>query len=284
MSGRVSSSPRSGERLRERRRKHRRNLLIVVGVLLLLLLGASVYGFWQPSVRIKRVEVFGSTLPLQPIVLETIAGSYLGIIPRDSIFFYPERDIRSRIIATYGAVATISFFNNGLDGLTLKVTSRVPIARWCPDELTEIVSSSTPREEAYAECYLFDDRGLLFATSSEVALVNPFLVHAPLDPTAEIRGQILPERERLPAAFNFARQLGSFGSSAISVAVATPEATITLKKGTRVTYVLGKEEEAYAALTSAKEKVNLNDGSIDYVDLRFSGKVYLKRKGDTVPQ
>ena len=51
-----------------------------------------------------------------------------------------------------------------------------------------------------------------------------------------------------------------------------------LESGTRVTYVLGNEENAFTALASSKDTLNFSDGSLEYVDLRFDGKVYLKRK------
>jgi hypothetical protein len=49
-------------------------------------------------------------------------------------------------------------------------------------------------------------------------------------------------------------------------------------------YVLGSEQEAFTALVSAKDSLSLSDGSVDYVDLRFSGKVYVKRKEMLAPK
>ena len=50
-----------------------------------------------------------------------------------------------------------------------------------------------------------------------------------------------------------------------------------MTSGTRITYVLGDEQNAFAALSSAQSDFNLSDGSVDYVDLRFDGKMYLKK-------
>ena len=57
-----------------------------------------------------------------------------------------------------------------------------------------------------------------------------------------------------------------------------PSTKSDLVLGTRVTYVLGDEQNAFTALTSARDDLNLADGSLEYVDLRFDGKVYLKKK------
>ncbi|MFZ2500984.1 MAG: hypothetical protein WAW90_03320, partial [Minisyncoccia bacterium] len=95
-------------------------------------------------------------------------------------------------------------------------------------------------------------------------------------------GSTLPNADAFPSAFDFARQLTTLGSPASRVAFHDGEVDDYLVSGTRITYVLGNEQNAFTALVSAHKNFNLADGSIEYVDLRFDGKVYLKRKGDTV--
>ncbi len=115
--------------------------------------------------------------------------------------------------------------------------------------------------------------------------LNPFTVYEPLDfggsqasPGTPI-GATLPQAAAFPAAFDFARQLVAFGSPVVSVVFRhNQEADLYLRSGTRITYVLGQEQDAYAALVSARADLNLADGSLEYVDLRFPGKVYLKKK------
>ncbi len=210
-------------------------------------------------------------------------GYYLGIIPRNSIFFYPERHIRRVLLEQHGNLAGISFFRNGTRGVTLRVIERVPIARWCPDVTPK--TASTTESLDLSECWFFDDSGLLFATSSQVAVVNPFIIYQSLGSALQIRGQTLPNAERVPASLNLARQLDSFGATAVSITLEAPEATIALKSsGARIVYLLGKENEAYTALVSGKNQVSLTDSALDYVDLRFSGKMYVKRKGDSVAE
>jgi hypothetical protein len=84
--------------------------------------------------------------------------------------------------------------------------------------------------------------------------------------------------EKLSAAFDFARQLASLGSPVSSIVFRDDEVDEYLASGTRITYVLGYEQNAFTALKSARANLNLSDGSLLYVDLRFDGKVYLKRK------
>ena len=278
MSGRVSLERRGSAGLAARRRRGRRRAFIAFVVVLIILCGAALYGVQQPAVRISHVEVFGTNAALATIAEASMRGRYLGIIPRDSTFFFPEATIRADILAARLDLSTISIFRNGLTGLSIKVNNRVPIARW---RGAAKVASSTET------CYVFDDSGYIFATTSDESPVNPFTFYEPLNSGSTSSpqtssgpiGSTLPHVSEFPAAFNFARQVATLGSPVSALAIHDGEVDVHLTSGTRLTYVLGHEQNAFTALVSAKSNFNLADGSLDYVDLRFDGKVYVKKKG-----
>jgi len=58
------------------------------------------------------------------------------------------------------------------------------------------------------------------------------------------------------------------------------EVDLHTEGGTRITYVIGDEGEAAILAATSFPTLNVNDGSIEYVDLRFRNKVYLKRVGE----
>ncbi len=240
---------------------------------------AVVYGLWQKPVRISHVTIYGADpVPagrqesLASVASAAMQGAYLGIIPRDSTFFYPASAIRADILATDSDIAAVSLFREGFTGLSVKVSGRVPIARWCG----RIFATSTPVEES--NCYFFDANSLLYATSSDAVPVNSFAVYTPIATATQPLGATLPHNDALPAAFDFARQLTALGSPVKQIIFRDTEVDDYLASGTRVTYLLGDERDTYTALVSARASLNLVDGSLDYVDLRFSGKVYLKKK------
>ena len=273
MWGRVSSGERNQGRLKERRRLRRG--IIAFSILLCILLGAVGYGLWQSEVRISRVDVIGSSTDAQETIVDIatrmMRGSYFGIIPRDSIFFFPEDYIRTSILASHSNIAAVSISRNKFTGLSIKVDMRVPIARWC---------GLAPTEGVEEYCYVFDASGVIYAASSSTTSpLNPFKLYAPLaDDTAEPLRASIMSAEKIPTIFDFARNLTMFGSSVVTVVIHNGEVDNNLASGTRITYVLGNEQSAFTALVSARDNFNLSDGSIDYLDLRFNGKVYLKRK------
>lgn len=288
MSGKNLSPARGNDRFVARRRNRRRRVVIASGILLLLLLAAAVYALNQEFARITTVQAFGPDSlsterqeALIDIATQAMQGSYLGIVPHNSILFFPASRIRYEIHARYLDIAAVSLFRTGLNTLTLRVDTRVPIAQWCGDILPDAssaIGTSTPRADT--ACFYFDANGMLYATTTEEQPVNTFRFYERYNPPPEMTalGFALPNAQAIPAAFDFARQLTTFGSSVTAVVFRDREVDDYLASGTRITYMRGKEQQAFTALSSARDSFDLTDGSLEYVDLRFDGKVYVKRK------
>lgn len=274
MSGRTTSAGRSGESLRERRQRSRFRILVVSSVLFCVLLGALIYGVWQPGVRIGNVVMYGTDQSLAQVARVGLEGSYFGVIPHDSTFFLYESGIRSALLSKYPDIAAVSIFRKGLTSLSVRTDPRTSVAHWCG---TILESTSTVSR---ANCYVFDSSGFIFApTATSTETINPISVYAPLQSgVGEPLRATIANADKLSASFDFARQLGTLGSPVSIIVFHEGEVDQYLLSGTRISYVLGNEQNAYTALHSARTSLNLSDGSLLYVDLRFDGKVYLKRK------
>ncbi len=262
---------RGAGRLAERRRTRRRRAVIALAIVILLSAAAVLYELRLPATRISHITVYGADQSFADIATTAMQGKYLGIIPRDSTFFYPASRIRADIISAHPDIAAISIFRNGLTGLSIKVNERVAIARWCG-------LAPTAGVEEY--CYVFDANGFIFGTAATTTeTVNAFTLYAPLEGDAqEPLRATLANADSLPGAFDFARELKTLGSPVVRVIIRGDEVDDMLASGTRITYVLGNEQNAFTALVSARDNLNLTDGSVEYVDLRFGGKMYLKKK------
>lgn len=267
------------------RRKARHNFLYIASaVVMLIVLGAAVYGLWQDQVRVSHVVIYGADQSLSLEVLSAMHGSYFGIIPSDSIFFIPESKIRSSIMDNRPEIAAVSIFRNGFSGLSIKIDYRVPIAEWCgatfnPTRFDLGNSDLRSNLVGSGECYFFDSSGFIFATSSaSVKPVNSFFVYIPHEITESVIGTFLPNAEKFPRVFDLAREISTLGQSVSSIIFRDDEVDIRLGNGIRITYILSREQDAFSALVSASPSLSLNDKTIEYIDLRFEGKVYLKRK------
>ncbi len=271
-------SARASSGLRERRRGRRRRILFAFLVLLLVLLIASIYLLWRPGLRVSEIKVFGADQSFANYAREAMRGTYLGVVPRDSTFFLPTRRIRASITAAHPDIAALSIFRRGTTGLSIRIVPRTAVGRWC---------GLAPTEGVTPYCYLFDPSGFIYmsvpeadasTTPSAINTLNPFELYAPLvGDTQEPLRATISRAGQLPEAFNLARQLITFGTKATAVVIHEDETDVLLASGTRVTYVLGHEQDAFNALTSARANINLANGSLQYVDLRFDGKVYTKK-------
>ena len=286
---RASSGEHGSERLAARRSRHHRRMFISFGILFVIFSAALVYGLWQKSVRVSTVVMYGADQSLASIATSAMQGTFFGV-PRDSIFFVPEESIRSGIMGAHPDIAAVSIFRNGLNGLSIKVDYRVPIARWCGVAPAASAASSTEPISGGSSCYFFDANGFTYATSSQATPVNTFAVYEPIgtgvassSSETNVRvGMILPNAVEFPTVFDFARQLATFGSSVATIVI-HDDRTIDFycKNGTRITYMLGDEQNAYTALSSASTHIDVAKGSVEYVDLRFPGKIYVKAKGSS---
>ncbi len=239
--------------------------------------GALVWGLRQNSVRISRVDVYGADASFADYAKAEMQGTYFGIIPRDSAFFFPAASIRADILADHPDIAAVSIFHNGLAGISIKTNDRVAIARWCGSTSPSQTASTTLMQTT---CYVFDASGIIYAAAaSSTQTVNTFTLYAPLvGGSSEPLHASIVHTDELPQVFNFARQLDTLGSPVQRAVLRDDEVDDYLASGTRITYVLGNEQNAFTALVSARDNFNLADGSIDYIDLRFNGRVYLKKK------
>lgn len=279
MSERLSSAPQSNERLATRRRLRRRRILITLSALLVVICAGIIYELNQSALRISRVVIYGADQSLADIATQAMRGRYLGLIPRDSTFFYPASSIRKEFINVRPGIAAISIFRNGLTGLSIKINDRVAIARWCGLTPTDFsVAGEGHGGDEY--CYVFDANGYLFAAAATTTVpLNSFSFYGRLvGDTLEPLRATLSRADQLPAVFDFARELDTLGGSVTKVILRDDEVDDLLASGTRITYVLGHEQDAFTALVSARASLNLADGSLEYVDLRFDGRVYSKKK------
>lgn len=273
-------------KLRDRRREETfRNMgLIVAGALIAV--GAVVYLLWRPEIRISKVEAAGTgdATALESLASAELQGTYSGVLPKNSFFFYPERSIRASILKRYPSISAVSVSRTGFDSIALKTSERVSAFWWCgtPGNLSALEGS----------CYEADVEGLVFSPAVEVsaqmastsAPSDTLRVYADLD-TAEagdsypLRARVLGA-EKLPDILRFARAIKSLGIPIASVAIRGDEADLFVPPSTRITYVVGHEQAAAKSAEAAFKSLNLVDGSLIYVDLRFDGKVYLKRMGE----
>ncbi len=260
-----------------RRARAKRIFYIGVSAFVALAVAALIYAAWIPELRIKNVEVVGEDAEsIRAIATKAMQGTHLFIVPRNSIFFIPESDIRKRILAEHPHVVAVSFHSAGLQGIQVVPVLRSSAFVWC----------GPARSEKVETCFGTDADGYVFApyTGVEPAASSTLLlkVYVPLE-----GGAVEPVRAHvgyasaIPNSLRLAKTFRALGANISELAIRDDEADFYTLAGTRITYVIGREKEAAQLAASVFPQVKINDGTVEYVDLRFESKVYL-RKGAPV--
>ena len=271
---RPRARPTSGEPLKVRRARARKLFYILLGVLGVGIVAGAFYLCWLPGLRVEHVEAVGPNAEdVVALTQQQLLGTHLWLIPRNSLFFIPQADIRKKILEAHPDIVAVSIKDKGLQGLLVTSVPRDSAFLWC----------GTERHADGETCYDTDVDGLIFAPQGQETSTSSTLllkVYAPLkgDSAEPIRAHVA-QTESLPKALRLAKALRQLGANCAALALRGDEADFYTLSGTRITYVIGREESAAALAASVFPKIQLNDGSVEYVDLRFESKVYLRKQG-----
>lgn len=273
---RKAPAPRAerGPSLKRRREAKRKFVSYLIGLAIVVAIAALLYVLWMPTFRVQAIAVEGTDPKgMEQVAKEALRGTHFMIVPRDSIFFINKTDIREHLTEAYPAVQAITVSATGLDSLKVETHTRASAFIWC----------GTAVEVPALECYQADAEGLVFAPASTsdrggTGSSTELRIYGSLEGAGAtpLKAHVT-YASALPGALQFLKTMRGLGADIASVTLRGDEIDFHTRKGTRITYVIGKESQAAALAASAFPTLDLNDGSINYVDLRFEGKVYVKR-------
>lgn len=253
----------------KRRLKDRRTIIVRFYTLLSVLVlsvvcGGAVYGIWRPEVRVQNISVSGAEVlvprNIGTVVEEALAGSHFFIFPKDSIFFVSENDIGNTLKETFPRIRTVSVSRLNFTSIDVFVSEREGSFMWCSG------ATSTP-------CTISDDEGFLFAPAD----TNLTPVYGPLSFDAPaIRNTIFKEGA-LPMVSSLVDALKTLDIEVSSITFREPdEVVLSLPSGARIEYVLGDEAHIAEAFPSVLSSID-DISEIEYIDMRFGKRVYIKR-------
>lgn len=287
---------RENEPLKIRRRRERRRNLFIGFILLIIAAIAILGSFWWQGVRIQAVQTSGiDTDGMQAIVTTVLHGTYRYVIPRDSIFFFPKEEIRADILKQYPDIAAVTISRTSLSTISISSIPREAALTWCgttyPGTVAPTISISSttsptvPSDNMDPSCFSADAEGVIFAALSPDQAASPgnLRIYDPLADgaasTTDPLGSVMAEAQQIPNALQLIKAIKSLGVPIVAFVIRGDEADLYAQSGTRITYVLGHEEVTAQVAESAFPSLNLDDGSLEYVDLRFEGKAYFKKVG-----
>jgi hypothetical protein len=248
--------------------------LVVLGALLL------AYGsLWLPALRIQKIQVEGYSGPaIESVVRDQMHGLIGILFPKDSSLFYPEKSISASIINTLPEVKEVEISRSSFTSLYVDVVSRVKKYVWCGDGVVAVQETSL--------CYFMDDTGYVFkeAGSAAVFANDPSIVRIETKLTNSSKsgtplGETAVAADSMPALSDFVTKVSALLAPVRAIIIRADEVDVVLSTDTRLTYIVEQEEKAFKLLTASAVKIQKDLRDLEYVDARFDGKIYLKRKG-----
>lgn len=278
---------RRSRRGRARLGKRKKKVFTIKALLTLIISISFIAAFtWLvqlPQINIDAVEISGNAITmsesLREIVDAELIGTYMFLIPRSNIFFYPRRSMNLHLTEQFPRIKEVSVSFVDFHTIAVKVKERVPFGLWCgaTDELVAKEGS---------KCFYLDSRGYIFAQSPNFSGDIFFRYYGPLHDTFIVTDPL--GMQYLPAAqflgYNlFLEALRDLKVNPV-VLVRDEASDLHLKFESGAVLLFRTDQNLNTILENFRSillsNVFLAQGikNVEYIDLRYGNKVFYKTK------
>ncbi len=279
--GSRKESPRVLE-LRRKRGEHRFFVLYAIFITLVVGFLGVVLIIRMPTFRITTVHVSGtevtSPLAVQAEIFSQLSGTILWIIPKNSILVYPKKEILEDITEKFPRLKDSRLVPDGFRALSFTATERKGLYLWCGNNFS-----------LDGICMYLDDQGYVFAPAPAFSgtIYLKFFGGAVSDEANAIGTQVVsPEMFSTVVAFSEGLEKLGFTPHAVVLLGDTNEfliGTPPMENRGRIVVKSNDNPETLLSYLSAalatdplKSKMIKTPDALEYIDLRFSKKVYYK--------
>ena len=240
----------------------------------------------MPSIQIKNIEVSGNSTVSKDEIISVIrnetSAKYLMLFSKNSIFLYPKKMIEIKLADDFKKIETVSIKSKGLKTLIVSIIERKPNSLWC---FSGSEDGTLRKNNNSGMCYFLDKEGVIFSEAPDFS-GNAFLrYYGLLDDIEQPIGKIYMPSGRFKDMSRFVSSLETLGISVASFrAESENDYKIYLKNGIKILFDDKQPfDKTLENIQSILSEVDLkgdysvnNPSKINYVDLRFGNKVYLK--------
>ncbi len=240
-------------------------ILIIIGIIF-----GVYYLFNLPQFRINQVKITELSYADNDTYLKNaesiISGNYLfGLVPRNSVFFYPKKELLKDFQDP--DIKEIQISNSG-NLLNIDIVERHAVFLWCNTD--------------NSLCDYLDQDGISFSVAPQIQGSAYITFVDGRDPQVGVSALSMNDLSVISQMIDSAKTLGF---KIIKFDAGNRESNLYDSNGTYIKLDLDK---AVASSTyflkqvlTSNELKNIDKSTIEYLDLRFGNKVLLKRKGIT---
>lgn len=225
-------------------------------------------------VRVEKVEVQGNkiikTETIEKIVESQRQTPYLWFFSRDNFAFFSRADTERDIYRQFATVGTVDVSFIGFKTISVHLTEHEPKYLWCDTA-------------ARINCYFMSPTGFIFMESADFSKEILFTFYGMINGDSPI-GKIYMPFSKFIALNDFIKSLKLLGLSPVGLNARTEEDfQLYLATGGSILFsdkddllMTFENLETVIAEQTLKQKDFLS--KLDYVDVRFSSKVFIKTK------
>lgn len=265
---------------------------------------AAIVGFFYlPKFRLKNIIVQGDSFEGAEAKIElSLREKIFGILPSDNFFLFSKKSAAEKILKNFPEIKAVNFDREFPNTLIVNFEPRKKIALWCFSDIPRreptilLQDAGNQVSDAGSEiCYFIDNGGVAFEKSfwAENKIETKTVLKFTTEESGENYnnfelGNSVMEKEKLRSFLEFVKNAGDFFNlETEKIIIKGNSYRIYFKKVGGETsptgwfVLLDKETDFKKAFENLKlvleNQVKEKRADLEYIDLRFSNKVFFKR-------
>ena len=281
----IKEMPDMQKLLHKRRRFHRIVRIIIAVAATALVVGVFIF-LHDRRTQIYTIEVSGNeitdTSAIVANIQKSLSGSYLYVVPKTTIFFYPKSKVAASLKKDFPRFNSIQIALINKNTLLVRVTEERGTALWCGEDTAVLDYKSA--------CYFTDSSGQIIDTAPYysgnvyVRFYGGTITATDTNPL----GKHFVDESAYKKLLAFSQNIASLGFpiKAIRVTAGSDDFFVLDLGDNNTAFVQFRSADDFdtlysnlkLALTKAElaNQVRVDRSNLQYFDLRFTNKVYYR--------
>ncbi|MFC1732907.1 cell division protein FtsQ/DivIB [candidate division KSB1 bacterium] len=261
----------------------RKQLLLKIGggvAVVIIVVGITTWFLHRPSLQIREIVVHGNSVisdsDLKKVTEEALIGKYFYLFPHTNTFIYPEKKIEASILTSFKQIESIDIVRTNFQTLAMEVEEQKPYALWCLQDILE-------DGEVQDICYFLNREGLVYSYAPNFTGNVFFRFYGDLDDGDPIGKYYLKVNNGFNKTSLLIDSMTDLDIVPIELhPLGDDDMELYIDDGSKILFT--REQPSSEVLDNLKVVLKSetfkdeNKGDVEYVDLRFGNKVFLKVK------
>lgn len=246
----------------------RRPIFWIIIFLLLVVSGFIYFIFFFPKFQIKTVTVSGNekinSNNIETITWQNIQKKILGISYK-TIFMINHNELKKELLAKFPGIEDVKVQNQWPQNLNLKITERLPVAVFCPNQNTK-------------SCFLIDRNGVIYEQIENTANDN-FIVRQSINENELMAGKIIVDKKIMDNIVKIKNALNNNFQIDVKETIASNPLVVTTSEHWKIYFDSSQDIDSQIikmnALLSDEISENIRK-NLQYIYLQYKDRAYYK--------